>query len=151
MSAIIGGANAIMSKAYNSSYEESNNFSDRIARNQHKILINESYLDKVQDPSHGSYYIEYLTNELIKEYNCSDLLYNNKDTTIFTSAEQIDIKSYYDKKDISEIKHLEFIAGKPPFLRGPYSTMFVTKPWTIRQYAGFSTAKESNIFSGYSF
>ena len=146
MSAIIGGANAIMSKAYNSSYEESNNFSDRIARNQHKILINESYLDKVQDPSHGSYYIEYLTNELIKEYNCSDLLYNNKDTTIFTSAEQIDIKSYYDKKDISEIKHLEFIAGKPPFLRGPYSTMFVTKPWTIRQYAGFSTAKESNIF-----
>ena len=146
MSAIIGGANAIMSKAYNSSYEESNNFSDRIARNQHKILINESYLDKVQDPSHGSYYIEYLTNELIKEYNCSDLLYNNKDTTTFTSAEQIDIKSYYDKKDISEIKHLEFIAGKPPFLRGPYSTMFVTKPWTIRQYAGFSTAKESNIF-----
>ena len=146
MSAIIGGANAIMSRAYNSSYEESNNFSDRIARNQHKILLNESYLDKVQDPSHGSYYIEYLTNELIKEYNCSDLLYNNKDTTTFTSAEQIDIKSYYDKKDISEIEHLEFIAGKPPFLRGPYSTMFVTKPWTIRQYAGFSTAKESNIF-----
>ncbi|MGY8931164.1 MAG: methylmalonyl-CoA mutase [Flavobacteriales bacterium] len=82
----------------------------------------------------------------MKEYNCSDLLYNNKDTTTFTSAEQIDIKSYYDKKDISEIEHLEFIAGKPPFLRGPYSTMFVTKPWTIRQYAGFSTAKESNIF-----
>ena len=69
MSAIIGGANAIMSRAYNSSYEESNNFSDRIARNQHKILLNESYLDKVQDPSHGSYYIEYLTNELIKELN----------------------------------------------------------------------------------
>ena len=146
MSAIIGGANAIMSRAYNSSYEEANDFSDRIARNQHKILFNESYLDKVKDPSHGSYYIEYLTNELIKDYSISDISNHEKDTTTFTSAEQIKIKSYYNKEDITEIEHLEFIAGKPPFLRGPYSTMFVTKPWTIRQYAGFSTAKESNIF-----
>ena len=119
MSAIIGGANTIMSRSYNSSYEESNDFSDRIARNQHKILLNESYLDKVQDPSRGSYYIEYLTNELIKEYNCADLSDYKKDTTIFTSAEQINIKSYYDKEDVSQIKHLEFIAGIPPFLRGP--------------------------------
>ena len=146
MSAIIGGANAIMSRSYNSSYEETNDFSDRIARNQHKILFNESYLDKVKDPSHGSYYIEYLTNELIKDYNISAISNHEKDTTTFTSAEQIKIKSYYNKEDITEIEHLEFIAGKPPFLRGPYSTMFVTKPWTIRQYAGFSTAKESNIF-----
>ena len=146
MSAIIGGANAIMSRSYNSSYEEANDFSDRIARNQHKILVNESYLDKVKDPSHGSYYIEYLTNELIKDYSISAISNHKKDTTTFTSAEQIKIKSYYNKEDITEIEHLEFIAGKPPFLRGPYSTMFVTKPWTIRQYAGFSTAKESNIF-----
>ena len=146
MSAIIGGANAIMSRSYNSSYEEANDFSDRIARNQHKILFNESYLDKVKDPSHGSYYIEYLTNELIKDYSISAISNHKKDTTTFTSAEQIKIKSYYNKEDITEIEHLEFIAGKPPFLRGPYSTMFVTKPWTIRQYAGFSTAKESNIF-----
>jgi len=146
MSAIIGGANAIMSRSYNSSYEEANDFSDRIARNQHKILFNESYLDKVKDPSHGSYYIEYLTNELIKDYSISAISNHKKDTTTFTSAEQVKIKSYYNKEDIKEIEHLEFIAGKPPFLRGPYSTMFVTKPWTIRQYAGFSTAKESNIF-----
>ena len=146
MSAIIGGANAIMSRSYNSSYEEANDFSDRIARNQHKILFNESYLDKVKDPSHGSYYIEYLTNELIKDYSISAISNHKKDTTTFTSAEQIKIKSYYNKEDIKEIEHLEFIAGRPPFLRGPYSTMFVTKPWTIRQYAGFSTAKESNIF-----
>ena len=146
MSAIIGGANAIMSRSYNSSYEETNDFSDRIARNQHKILFNESYLDKVKDSSHGSYYIEYLTNELIKDYNISAISNHEKDTTTFTSAEQIKIKSYYNKEDITEIEHLEFIAGKPPFLRGPYSTMFVTKPWTIRQYAGFSTAKESNLF-----
>ena len=145
MSAIIGGANAIMSRSYNSSYEESNDFSDRIARNQHKILLNESYLDKVKDPSHGSYYIEYLTNELIKEYNFSDLSHHKKDSTTFTSAEQIDIKLYYNKDDISEVKHLESIAGKPPFLRGPYSTMFVTKPWTIRQYAEVITAT-SRIF-----
>lgn len=52
----------------------------------------------------------------------------------------------YTKKDIEELDHLGFAAGLPPYLRGPYSTMYVTRPWTIRQYAGFSTAEESNAF-----
>ena len=52
----------------------------------------------------------------------------------------------YSKEDLDHIKHLGFGAGSPPFLRGPYSTMYVRRPWTIRQYAGFSTAEDSNIF-----
>jgi len=64
----------------------------------------------------------------------------------FKTAEGIDIKPFYTKDDLTEVEHLAYIAGKPPFLRGPYATMYVQKPWTIRQYAGFSTAEESNAF-----
>ncbi len=52
----------------------------------------------------------------------------------------------YTAKDVDNLDHLEFAAGIPPYLRGPYSTMYVSRPWTIRQYAGFSTAEESNAF-----
>ncbi|UKM65023.1 methylmalonyl-CoA mutase [Flavobacteriaceae bacterium GSB9] len=62
------------------------------------------------------------------------------------SAEGIAIKSAYSKEDIEHLHHLNFVAGIAPNLRGPYSTMYVRRPWTIRQYAGFSTAKESNAF-----
>ena len=65
---------------------------------------------------------------------------------VFTTPEEIDIKSSYSREDISEAEHLNFAAGIPPYLRGPYSTMYVSRPWTIRQYAGFSTAEESNAF-----
>lgn len=64
----------------------------------------------------------------------------------FSTAEGISLKKVYSQKDIEELEHLDFAAGIPPFLRGPYSTMYVQKPWTIRQYAGFSTAEESNAF-----
>lgn len=64
----------------------------------------------------------------------------------FTTSEGVDIKSFYEKDDISDVDHLNFSAGVPPYLRGPYSTMYVRRPWTIRQYAGFSTAEESNAF-----
>ena len=62
------------------------------------------------------------------------------------TAEDIDVKSSYSAHDIKDFEHLEFAAGIPPYLRGPYSTMYVQRPWTIRQYAGFSTAEESNAF-----
>jgi len=62
------------------------------------------------------------------------------------TAEGIPIKPVYTAADLEGMEHLNYAAGIPPFLRGPYSTMFVTKPWTIRQYAGFSTAEESNAF-----
>ena len=64
----------------------------------------------------------------------------------FNTAEGISIKPTYHKEDIEELPHLDFAAGIPPYLRGPYSTMYVRRPWTIRQYAGFSTAEESNAF-----
>ncbi|WP_295182336.1 methylmalonyl-CoA mutase [uncultured Christiangramia sp.] len=64
----------------------------------------------------------------------------------FETPEEIEIKTSYSKEDLSEAEHLEFAAGIPPYLRGPYSTMYVSRPWTIRQYAGFSTAEESNAF-----
>ena len=64
----------------------------------------------------------------------------------FISAEGIEIKNNYNKNDLNDVKHLDFVAGIPPYLRGPYSTMYVRRPWTIRQYAGFSTAEDSNAF-----
>ncbi len=64
----------------------------------------------------------------------------------FVTAENIEVKSMYSKKDIKDLEHLDFAAGIVPNLRGPYSTMYVRRPWTIRQYAGFSTAEESNAF-----
>ncbi|MGJ5818047.1 methylmalonyl-CoA mutase [Paludibaculum fermentans] len=60
--------------------------------------------------------------------------------------EQIAVKPYYTAEDLAGLEHLEYAAGLPPYLRGPYSTMYVMRPWTIRQYAGFSTAEESNAF-----
>ncbi len=67
-------------------------------------------------------------------------------SAVFRTSEGIAIKSNYTKDDIKELGHLNFSAGTPPYLRGPYSTMYVRRPWTIRQYAGFSTAEESNAF-----
>lgn len=65
--------------------------------------------------------------------------------TVLT-AEQIALKEYYNSKDTANLEHVNFAAGIPPYLRGPYSTMYVRRPWTIRQYAGFSTAEDSNAF-----
>ncbi len=62
------------------------------------------------------------------------------------SPEKIDIKTFYVRDDLSNSEHLGFVSGIPPYLRGPYPTMYLTRPWTIRQYAGFSTAEESNAF-----
>ena len=64
----------------------------------------------------------------------------------FTTAENIELKPTYTKEDISDLEPLGFGAGFAPNLRGPYATMYVRRPWTIRQYAGFSTAEESNAF-----
>ncbi|MFA5012287.1 MAG: methylmalonyl-CoA mutase [Ignavibacteria bacterium] len=65
---------------------------------------------------------------------------------IWHTMEQIDVKPLYTKDDIKDYEHINYMAGIPPFLRGPYSTMYVQRPWTVRQYAGFSTAEESNAF-----
>nr|MCR5040024.1 methylmalonyl-CoA mutase [Bacteroidales bacterium] len=62
------------------------------------------------------------------------------------TSERIMVKPAYTEKDVERMEHLNYAAGIAPFLRGPYSTMYVMRPWTIRQYAGFSTAEESNAF-----
>ncbi|HCS88524.1 MAG: methylmalonyl-CoA mutase [Thiohalocapsa sp. PB-PSB1] len=64
----------------------------------------------------------------------------------WTTPEQLEVKPLYSAEDLEGLDHLDTMAGIPPYVRGPYSTMYVTRPWTIRQYAGFSTAKDSNAF-----
>ena len=151
MSAIIGGTDAI------SFTTDSNKFSNRIDRNIQLLAAEEAHLAKVNDPSTGSYFIENLTKELAQkvwdEFIKSggpkelDLESSSKLSSAainsFPTAEGFDIKSQYQKE---EFEHLHFSAGLPPFLRGPYPTMYTSRPWTIRQYAGFSTAKASNAF-----
>lgn len=94
-----------------------------------------------------------MTNKF-KEIENIDLDYENgsnpnnfeaKDN-IFTTPEGINLKSFYTKDDIKDFDHQKTYPGIDPFVRGPYPTMYANKPWTIRQYAGFSTAEESNAF-----
>ena len=68
------------------------------------------------------------------------------DTLIWRTPEGIDIQPLYSEKDIEGLTHLGGFPGIEPFLRGPKATMYAGRPWTIRQYAGFSTAEESNMF-----
>ena len=70
----------------------------------------------------------------------------NSQSQKFTTAEDILLKKRYTEADLEDLHHLNFVAGIAPNLRGPYSTMYVRRPWTIRQYAGFSTAEDSNAF-----
>ncbi len=86
--------------------------------------------------------------------NFKDIKYTGKksecgckcEQPLWTTPEQINVKGIYTAEDLAGMEHLNYAAGVAPFLRGPYSTMYVQKPWTIRQYAGFSTAEESNAF-----
>ena len=77
--------------------------------------------------------------------NATNVAVKQKDN-IWNTAEKIAVKTNYTAKDLEGMEHLHYAAGLAPFLRGPYSTMYVQKPWTVRQYAGFSTAEESNAF-----
>ncbi|HXJ97833.1 MAG TPA: methylmalonyl-CoA mutase family protein, partial [Gelidibacter sp.] len=86
--------------------------------------------------------------ELDKSRRSDDesLLANHSQLETFHTAEGISVFPSYSFADLKNVEHLNFIAGIAPNLRGPYSTMYVRRPWTIRQYAGFSTAEESNAF-----
>jgi methylmalonyl-CoA mutase len=156
MAAIIGGTSALTVTPEDSS----SSMQRRIARNVSNVLKEESYLNKVADPAAGSYYLEHLTDAIIKtawsifqSTQSSDInssfqagQLDTTATTIWHTAEQIDVKSHYTKDDLAAVEHLGFTAGIAPFLRGPYSTMYAGRPWTVRQYAGFSTAEDSNAF-----
>ena len=84
-----------------------------------------------------------LQNISLNDLDKSEIKEKNEN---FLTAENINIKSRYTKNDLKNIEQIDFGAGIEPFLRGPYSSMYITRPWTIRQYAGFSTAEESNMF-----
>src|SRR5665811_247565 len=70
----------------------------------------------------------------------------DEQSPVWITPEHIPIKPWYTADDLHAMEHLEYAAGVAPYLRGPYSTMYAMQPWTIRQYAGFSTAEESNAF-----
>ncbi len=165
MSAIIGGCDELCILPFDTNSESGVLESNRLAKNTQLMLREESYLDKIIDPSSGSYYIEKLTAELAER---ALALFNEKAATdlgeidlqgitpslpsengsgdLWHTPEKIELKSSYSKEDTENLEQLNFVAGIPPFLRGPYSTMYVIRPWTVRQYAGFSTAEESNAF-----
>ncbi len=78
--------------------------------------------------------------------NVEEWAQKNEIKADWLTPEQIPVKPVYTKEDLEGMEHLNYAAGIAPYLRGPYSTMYVMRPWTIRQYAGFSTAEESNAF-----
>ena len=82
----------------------------------------------------------------IEKKNGLDWQKENNVVPVWKTPEHIEVKPVYTKEDLDGMEHLDFAAGIPPFLRGPYSMMYPFRPWTIRQYAGFSTAEESNAF-----
>jgi len=80
------------------------------------------------------------------DYKAAPSTQERPQSTECLSAEHIAVKSFYTREDLDGLEHLDYAAGLPPFLRGPYTAMYAMQPWTIRQYAGFSTAEESNAF-----
>ncbi len=127
IAAVIGGADAIKFKTLGF---ENDDFDDRIGLNIGNILRLESSLKETIDLAHGSHFLDSLTSNIVAR-------------TLASLNISFDIKR---AKNSPDQPHASFSAGIPPFLRGPYSTMYTRRPWTIRQYAGFSTAEESNAF-----
>lgn len=143
---IIGGIDGILLAAQNGDNAEKN---QNLTKNLLSILKEESRLEWVRNATDGAYYIDQLCAQLLNgqplnagEAKSTQAASSNAGTTY----EQIEVKSHYTKDDNASLQHLGYVAGIAPNLRGPYSTMYVRRPWTIRQYAGFSTAEESNQF-----
>jgi methylmalonyl-CoA mutase len=155
MAAIAGGCDALTIYPE----KESDSTMIRIARNVSNVLREESHFNKVADATAGSYYVDSLVGQIVEKvkkilnfefrpdkssgYN-SEQTHRKSETWL--SPETIEVKASYSKSDLENFKHLDFTAGLPPYLRGPYASMYTTKPWTVRQYAGFSTARDSNAF-----
>ncbi|MBX2972682.1 MAG: hypothetical protein KF797_06235, partial [Flavobacteriales bacterium] len=130
----------------------------RVVRNIHNLLRDESFLGRVADPLGGSYSVERLTHVLVEQLAVScqlsvvsgdrSLTTDNEQltTTNLPNREEIPLRSFYTPVDTATHEHLHYAAGIPPYLRGPYGSMYAIRPWTIRQYAGFSTAEASNAF-----
>ena len=150
MAAIAGGTDGIVVSPFNEIFKDDSASAQRIARNISTMLKEESYFDKQLDPAKGSYYLESLTRDIESELlNGADYNTNIETGEIkapdWSTAEGIEVPPSINGQ-AKDLEHLGFVAGLPPYLRGPYSSMYTMRPWTIRQYAGFSTAEESNAF-----
>ncbi|MFT5479339.1 MAG: hypothetical protein ACI9NN_000296, partial [Bacteroidia bacterium] len=142
MAAIIGGADLLLLDTFDRS-ESSRSL--RWARNISKLLEHESNLHWVKDAASGNYLVESLCAQLTKGFEMKTSAQTVQEEKSFkTTPEGIRVKSTYTAEDLPSIAN--FVAGIPPFYRGPYGSMYTSRPWTIRQYAGFSTAEESNAF-----
>jgi methylmalonyl-CoA mutase len=153
MAAIAGGCDALSVDPE----EDSREMMVRIARNVSSILREESHLHRVADATAGSYYLETLCARLqhsvLEEYKkttgqiyavpAKQPIADETHHAAWQAPEGITLSA---RPAPSQDGLQNFTAGIPPFLRGPYATMYTVRPWTIRQYAGFSTARESNAF-----
>jgi methylmalonyl-CoA mutase len=149
MSAIVGGCDGLTIPP--PSLPEGDALARRIVRNIHNLLRDESFLGRVADPIGGSYTVEQITSTLVKaltdrESAAQPAASSQEPAASIPNREEIPLKSFYTPVDTEQLEHLRFAAGIPPYLRGPYGSMYAIRPWTIRQYAGFSTAEESNAF-----
>jgi methylmalonyl-CoA mutase len=157
--AAVGGANSI-AVTYGPNPQLSPEAARRLASNTQALLAEEVRLDAVCDPAAGSGYVEALTEALARaawesvredEGHEWDRLPNAAEpaadrASSTQTAEGIDLRRHHRPEDAEGLAHVGSLPGVAPFVRGPYPTMYVQRPWTIRQYAGFSTAEESNAF-----
>jgi methylmalonyl-CoA mutase len=165
LSAIIGGADGLVFTTYANSVEATTGVKKQVTSRIGRILSEESYLSKVLDPVGGAYMIEKISWELLSAVMATiekqiagfswkplgDLggLYGDwgeAESGSFLLPEGISCGVANTPADLSTFLPLGSVSGMPPFLRGPYASMYLARPWTIRQYAGFSTAEESNRF-----
>jgi methylmalonyl-CoA mutase len=161
VSAVCGGCDTLLLSPYSPSGESGNDSAgNRLSLNISHLLRSESMLDRVVDPAAGSAYIESLTGQLVAEAKArldgkspmtEDLpaaMQNDKGPVrhSWKTAEGLTVKNRYSAEDIRSFEQLHFAPGFPPYVAGPYTSMYTTRPWTIRQYAGFSTAEQSNRF-----
>ncbi|MEO1018017.1 MAG: methylmalonyl-CoA mutase, partial [Pseudomonadota bacterium] len=135
--AMLGGADRIEVFGHDIRNGGPTDFSKRIARNISLVLLHESQLRKLGDPLRGSGFVEYLTTEIARR---AWVVVRQE----VPAASEFETLIAQARRKATPIK--KTYPGLPPFKRGPYPTMYTTQPWTIRQYAGFSTAEESNAF-----
>ena len=164
LAGVWGGCDALEIAPFDTEIEHGRNFSRRIARNVQHLVREEGMQWRTADPLAGAYAVEALTEQFLKnlagEESILRLTQDDKQgqddkqaqdersgdlimTTVET-RENIEVPSFFSERTAFE--HIGFGSGLPPYLRGPYASMYTIRPWTIRQYAGFSTAEESNAF-----
>ncbi|QQR87257.1 MAG: methylmalonyl-CoA mutase [Flavobacteriales bacterium] len=149
MSAITGGCDGLTIPT--PTLPEGDALARRAVRNIHNLLRDESFLARVADPLGGSFTTEQLTTTLATALTdqgsaAQPEARGMKPEASIPTREEILLKPRYTAADLEGLEHLHFAAGIPPYLRGPYGSMYAIRPWTIRQYAGFSTAEASNAF-----